>query len=554
MLLALSAIGIPVWGKTKADRVSVMSFSIRQIFPGEKTNRWLDRKEPCLEMFREVNPDVACLQRVSPVQMQALMDALPGYDAVFQSKAQGQTRLDKDYGQLILFDRGKFTLVENGVFWMSATPDKAFSMDWGETSPRPAVWARLRVAKSGREFYVFNLFPDPHKAEAQKYGLELAVDRIKEICAPSAPVFVCGDFSLESGSWYLRHMNAWCLSARATAKDTDESGSYHDFRGSAHIQTDHIFYRNAAPSQFMVINERYGGKAFISDHFPIFSVFGISEDTVAGPAEDPFVFEEDTPPASDSLAFSKAEWNWQPLCDGVVYGRAQFPIFGGMQIVSVIKYDRTQVITGVEIARNDKRREATSTQAKRVFAKAAINGAYFDMKTGVPGTFVSINGEEVGKNRPDYPYFRMAGMLRVRGYEMLITPSDSSRVHQDAAGWDYVLTCGPLLLYGGEFIPHENRGTYKVVDPRAMIGYDQNSNDAFLVTVDARFAGQATGVRFDELARLAKFLGMTHALALDGGGSRTLWTFKTECMNYPSDNKRFDHTGQRGVSNIIFIK
>ena len=71
LLFAMTLAFQPLWaGKAKADKMTVMSFSIRQIYPNEKSNRWIDRKEPCLEMFRDLSPDVACIQRGSPVQMQ----------------------------------------------------------------------------------------------------------------------------------------------------------------------------------------------------------------------------------------------------------------------------------------------------------------------------------------------------------------------------------------------------------------------------------------------------------------------------------------------------
>ena len=47
------------------------------------------------------------------------------------------------------------------------------------------------------------------------------------------------------------------------------------------------------------------------------------------------------------------------------------------------------------------------------------------------------------------------------------------------------------------------------------------------------------------------------ALNIDGGGSTTMWIRKfkekEEVINYPSDNKRFDHFGQRWVSSFILL-
>ena len=57
-----------------------------------------------------------------------------------------------------------------------------------------------------------------------------------------------------------------------------------------------------------------------------------------------------------------------------------------------------------------------------------------------------------------------------------------------------------------------------------------------------------------ELAYLIKVLGGEDALNLDGGGSTTLWMRGAAAggvLNYPCDNKLFDHAGERTVSNIV---
>ncbi|MBP8067250.1 MAG: phosphodiester glycosidase family protein, partial [Pedobacter sp.] len=39
-----------------------------------------------------------------------------------------------------------------------------------------------------------------------------------------------------------------------------------------------------------------------------------------------------------------------------------------------------------------------------------------------------------------------------------------------------------------------------------------------------------------------------------GGGSTTLWTEKLGVINYPSDNKKWDHEGERKVANVVILK
>ena len=92
--------------------------------------------------------------------------------------------------------------------------------------------------------------------------------------------------------------------------------------------------------------------------------------------------------------------------------------------------------------------------------------------------------------------------------------------------------------------------------PRSAI-YTKKDGTIVFITVDGRSEGNAAGVSIPELAFLIKILGGEEALNLDGGGSTTLWLKDAPdngVLNYPTDNKIFDHTGERSVSNIFYVK
>lgn len=57
-----------------------------------------------------------------------------------------------------------------------------------------------------------------------------------------------------------------------------------------------------------------------------------------------------------------------------------------------------------------------------------------------------------------------------------------------------------------------------------------------------------------ELLAIARWLGCTSALNLDGGGSSSLWTAAEGTINYPCDNHTFDHLGLRRIPNIIVVR
>jgi hypothetical protein len=82
--------------------------------------------------------------------------------------------------------------------------------------------------------------------------------------------------------------------------------------------------------------------------------------------------------------------------------------------------------------------------------------------------------------------------------------------------------------------------------PRTMFGIDR-AGFAWLVTVDGRQPDSSAGMTLVELQRLAKRIGLTDALNLDGGGSTTM-VVAGSIVNHPSDP-----TGPRTVSDVLLV-
>jgi exopolysaccharide biosynthesis protein len=80
-----------------------------------------------------------------------------------------------------------------------------------------------------------------------------------------------------------------------------------------------------------------------------------------------------------------------------------------------------------------------------------------------------------------------------------------------------------------------------------------HENDIILLTVDGRTT-ESQGVSLPELSFLMQNLNCKDAINLDGGGSTTMYIRDKGVVNMPCDNKKFDHEGERRVSNILFIE
>ena len=87
--------------------------------------------------------------------------------------------------------------------------------------------------------------------------------------------------------------------------------------------------------------------------------------------------------------------------------------------------------------------------------------------------------------------------------------------------------------------------------PRTAVGKRSDGTVIFVV-VDGRLP-EASGVSTTELSLIMSWLGCRDALNLDGGGSSTM-VFDGNIVNHPSDNKKFDHKGERVVANAIVVR
>jgi exopolysaccharide biosynthesis protein len=113
-----------------------------------------------------------------------------------------------------------------------------------------------------------------------------------------------------------------------------------------------------------------------------------------------------------------------------------------------------------------------------------------------------------------------------------------------------VVSGAGLLRRGGADVRDWNTehlaGGFLGRHPRTMFGVDRDGY-AWLVTVDGRQPDASAGMTLLELQRLAKRIGLTDALNLDGGGSTTMVIAGT-IVNQPSDP-----TGARTVSDVLLV-
>ncbi|TZF84790.1 phosphodiester glycosidase family protein [Pedobacter sp. BS3] len=244
-----------------------------------------------------------------------------------------------------------------------------------------------------------------------------------------------------------------------------------------------------------------------------------------------------------------AQWQTTQVSDAIVWKYYHFTdLFSAKQSVTVLDIDLNNKNLTLDIPYVSSGFLKTSEGATIVSAAAAINGGYFNTSTGGSTVFFKKDGQVITPTKSGFTSYRENAGMTI----------DNSRtvsvIAKPAAGWTTVssstlLVSGPLLVLNDKIIAQVSQSFNTERNPRAGVGVTK-SNHLIAVVVDGR-ADEASGMTTPELAEVMKALGCQSAMNFDGGGSSTAWVKNHGVVNYPSDNKKFDHEGERGVATVI---
>ena len=265
---------------------------------------------------------------------------------------------------------------------------------------------------------------------------------------------------------------------------------------------------------------------------------------------------------ADSIAFVNADWHTDTL-DGFFFKHHHFmhrQVFNSNQCFSIIEIPSgsTSYLTFAA----DSTLTTVSTFATRDSAQAAINGSYFNMRTGEPVCYLRINGKELGENTPSSTdsihrkYYQNAIIRLLSTRRPRFVLPDSSRIAERLMADSNLMTAGPMLIQRGIDVPQRlDRSFVYRRHNRTAMGLKPDGTVVMLV-VDGRHRGESEGLSLPELTRIMRWLGCRDAVNLDGGGSSTMYIRdrgSDGIVNNPSDNGRFDPSGQRRVANAILV-
>jgi exopolysaccharide biosynthesis protein len=263
----------------------------------------------------------------------------------------------------------------------------------------------------------------------------------------------------------------------------------------------------------------------------------------------------------DSITFVQTHWNKKHLKAKSRLHTQHFNtknLFGANQNISYVEVKNRRRSPVFSIGQELKVLKPTSVFGEAENAVVAINGTFFDVKNGGSVDLIKVNGAIVAQNKLDQSGNRAAhqkAAILIDNGKLSIKEWDGSIDWEPQEPAKDMMVTGPLLSINGADVIIDSGSFSLTRHPRTAIGIKPGGK-VIMLTVDGRNE-QAAGMSLFELRKIMKWLGCTSAINLDGGGSTTLWVSDkgtNEVVNYPTDNKKWDHDGERNVANVILLK
>lgn len=249
----------------------------------------------------------------------------------------------------------------------------------------------------------------------------------------------------------------------------------------------------------------------------------------------------------DSLAFVQQQWQTKKIAKGILWKSASTStFFNSNQIINILEIDLKKNQKKLGLQALPKSRELTSKLAQQANAVVAINGGFFDMKNGGAVDFIKVENQVVNHS--------ISKNVRANAY--FAFDKKSTRITSDSSSignYPNIMLAGPMLLAQDTRALLSKNAFNDNRHPRTAVGL--KGNKLILITVDGR-RSESQGMNLHELTNILKWYGCEEAMNLDGGGSTAMYIQSQPqhgIVNYPTDNSKFDHAGERKVSNIIYL-
>lgn len=244
--------------------LDLMSYNIR-ICVDTGVNAWDNRKANMVAYLNSQNADVICMQEVVTVQYQYIFEGVcEKYDIVYYERSG-----EGSEGLAIAFDKNKFDVVEQRMFWLSETPDE-MSLGWGANYYRICVNVLLRHKETGAYLDVYNVHLDSESRDARLNGINLIMQKAE---GRGYPIYLAGDFNDVIGSPCYQAIDGKLMDCQVYADETTEGTTWHNWGQIPDDANDSIDFcfvsEDIVPLKFTICRDKAPDGNFYSDHYAV---------------------------------------------------------------------------------------------------------------------------------------------------------------------------------------------------------------------------------------------------------------------------------------------
>lgn len=248
--------------------VRVVTFNVRCTGIGKTSVAY--RAPRMAAQLQAAGADSIGLQEANLRWMTYLETQLTDYAYVGVARENG-----KNLGEFspIFYRKDIYTVRDSGTFWLSKTPDKPGSKDWGSQNVRICTWAILENKENGQTYAHFNTHLDHISGTAREMQMQVLLQKIGEY-AEGLPVVLTGDFNDDCNSAMYQTATAALHDARLLAPVTEDKATFHNYGGVVLMdKIDFVFVSDGiVPLVYHVIDDKVGGD-YLSDHYGIYVDF-----------------------------------------------------------------------------------------------------------------------------------------------------------------------------------------------------------------------------------------------------------------------------------------
>lgn len=258
------------------EAIKIGTYNIRFEDLDVEENSWTSRNVLLEKLLKKYDFDILGTQEPFINQINDMLVYLTNYSYVGTSTS-GKPN-NRRHFNAIFYKKDRFTVINNGEFWLSETPDVPNVKGWDANSVRMCTWVLFKDKKTNVEFYHFNVHFDHIGVEARKESSKLIIAKIKEI-AKDKHVVLTGDLnSNQNSEAYHTIISSGILVDSYKAADKKDNADWHTLNRFDYFSTpptsasriDHIFITQDETklNYWKIINDSYSNK-YPSDHYPV---------------------------------------------------------------------------------------------------------------------------------------------------------------------------------------------------------------------------------------------------------------------------------------------